>query len=151
MWELCFTFAGSAVVCAFLSALVPAIGAFAYYGVPPDVLARLPPGAGRFHLLIFEEYRSGALDTVDLRQLEGVVTFPSFHAAMALMTAHAVRDMRWLFRLLSVWSGVILISTIPIGGHYAVDLLAGAVVWAAFAFSRQNPSYKLQAAPSSLP
>jgi membrane-associated phospholipid phosphatase len=132
MWELCFGFTGSGVVCAFASSIVPAIGAFAHFKMSPDVLAALPPGAGLFHLPIFEAYRSGALDRIDLRHLEGVVTFPSFHAAMAIMVAYALRDLRWLFRPALVWSSLIVVSTVPIGGHYVVDLIAGAAVWVAF-------------------
>jgi len=133
MWELCFTFAATATVSAFACAFVPAVGAFAHYGIPLEILAEMPNGAGRFHLPTFESYRSGVLDTVDVRHLEGVVTFPSFHAAMALMTAYAVRDVRGMAGPAWIWSGVVTISTIPIGGHYAVDLVAGAAVWVAFA------------------
>jgi membrane-associated phospholipid phosphatase len=133
MWGLCLTFAGSAVSCALFSVLTPAAGAFAHYDIANDVLALLPSGAGLYHLPTFFAYWSGSLDTVDMHHFEGVVTFPSFHTAMALMTAYALRDMRWLFVPACVWSGLALISTIPIGGHYAVDLLAGAVVWAVFA------------------
>jgi membrane-associated phospholipid phosphatase len=132
IWELCFVFSASAASCAFLSGLMPAVGAFSYYGTPPDILALLPAGAGRFHLPVFEAYRSGVFDTVDVRHLEGVVTFPSFHAAMALMTAYAMRNLRFLCGLCWAWSALILISTIPIGGHYAIDLVAGAAVWGTF-------------------
>jgi len=133
MWQLCLAFAGSAVSCAFLSALTPAVGTFAHYGMAHDVLALLPSDAGRYYLPTLLEYRSGSLTTVDIHHFDGVVVFPSFHAAMTLMTAYALRDVRWLFRPACVWSGLTLISTIPMGGHYAVDILAGAAIWAAFA------------------
>jgi len=133
MWELCFAFTGSAILCAFASAFVPAIGTFVQHQIPPDILTLLPPGAGRYYLPTFEAYRSGALSIVDLRDLEGVVQFPSFHAAMALMIAFACRSLPRLSGLATGWSSLILISTIPIGGHYFVDILAGAAVWAIFA------------------
>jgi len=133
MWQLCLAFTGSAVCCAFLSAVTPAVGTFAHYGMPHDVLALLPSDAGRYYLPTFFEYRSRSLATVDLHHFDGVVVFPSFHTAMALMTAYALRHVRWLFVPACVWSGLTLVSTIPMGGHYAVDILAGAAVWAAFA------------------
>jgi hypothetical protein len=132
MWELCFAFAGSAAMCALVSAFVPAVGIFDHFGMAPDVLSLLPAGAGRFYLPIFYGYRSGALNVVDIHHLEGVVTFPSFHAAMALMIAWAFRDVRWLCGPICAWSGLTLLSTIPIGGHYAVDMFAGASIWSVF-------------------
>ena len=140
MWELCSAFVGSATFCAFASAVIPAIGAFAYYRIPSGILSLLPVGAGLFHLSIFEGYRSGMLDTVDVRNLGGVVCFPSFHSAMAFMIAFALRGFSWLSVFSSVWCGLILISTIPIGGHYFVDLLAGLIVWATFTQLALTPS-----------
>ncbi|HET7576567.1 MAG TPA: hypothetical protein VFK19_08400 [Sphingomicrobium sp.] len=29
------------------------------------------------------------------------------------------------------WQGLVILSTIPIGGHYVIDLMAGSVCWAA--------------------
>jgi membrane-associated phospholipid phosphatase len=116
-----------------LSAFVPAVGTFAHHVMAPDVLSLLPAGAGRYYLPIFYAYRSGALNTVDIHHFDGVVTFPSFHAAMALMTAYAFRDVRWLFGPICIWSGLTLLATMPIGGHYAVDVVAGAGVWSIFA------------------
>ena len=130
MWELCLAFAGSAAACSFLSALLPAVGTFAYYDIPPDVVALLPAWAGRYSFRIFFEYRSGELDTVDIVHFEGVVTFPSFHTAMALMVPYALRSVWWLLGPVVVWSGLTVISTVPIDGLYAVDVLSGTVVLA---------------------
>ncbi|MGI4747621.1 MAG: phosphatase PAP2 family protein [Janthinobacterium lividum] len=135
MWELCFVFAATAPVCAFLAAGAPAIGAFTYYGVSPDILTMLPTGAGRFFLPVFQAYHSRTVNVIDVRHLEGVVEFPSFHAIMALMTAHALRDLRALSGLAWTWSSIILISTIPIGGHYVIDIIGGALIWAVITLS----------------
>lgn len=140
MWQTCFVFGSSAMLCAMTSAFLPAMGTFSRYEGNTDILAGLPDDAGRFYLAAFEGYRSGAFHIVDIRHLEGVVTFPSFHAVMALVVACSFRDMRWLSGLIWVWSSLILLSTIPIGGHYLVDLLAGAAVWIVFMalFSLRN-------------
>jgi membrane-associated phospholipid phosphatase len=132
MWQICFVFVGAAEFCALFTAGTPAVGAIVHYDVSSNILTALPEGAGRFYLHTFEAYRSGYLDRIDIRHMEGVVTFPSFHAVMALMIGYALNDVRRLSIVAWVWSGLIMISTIPIGGHYAVDLVAGAAVWAAF-------------------
>jgi hypothetical protein len=144
MWELGFSFAGSAAVIVLVAAMMPAIGTFTHYRISADTIGGLPPGAGRYFVPIFDAFRSGAVDTVDIRQMSGVVEFPSFHAAMAIMLAYSVRGMRWVSWPAWIWCGVTLVSTIPIGGHYFVDLPGGALVWAAFAagFARLPAEFK---------
>ena len=93
MWELCFVFAVCGAVCAFVSAVIPAYGAFSYYRPGPDILRGLPTGAGQYYMPAFDAYRSGALASVNLFHLSGVVAFPSFHAAMAWMMAFALRGL----------------------------------------------------------
>lgn len=132
MWELCLSFAGSGMICALISALLPAAGAFIHYGISRDTLVLLPEGSGLYHLLTFDAYRSGTLSVVDTSHLEGVITFPSFHVAMALMVGYAVRGLRWLSVSAWTWSGLTIVSTVPIGGHYIIDLIAGAAVWVIF-------------------
>ena len=134
MWELCLSFAALGILCAFSSALMPADGAFIHYGVSPDILSELPSNAGVFHMQVVEAYRSGTRTMVDVFQLEGVATFPSFHTAMAVMTAYAVRSMGGLTVVAAIWCGLVVASTVPIGGHYVIDLIAGIVVWAGFAW-----------------
>ena len=47
------------------------------------------------------------------------------------LCAEVLRDLRVLSGFAWAWSSVILISTIPIGGHYAIDIIGGTMVWAA--------------------
>ncbi|GLK76085.1 hypothetical protein GCM10008171_13390 [Methylopila jiangsuensis] len=147
LWELCAGFAGVMTVCTLISAATPAVGAFAHYALSDDILRALPPGAGLYHLPVFEAYRSGAWATVDFTRLQGVVTFPSIHCGLALMTAYAFRRDRFLAWPMAIWNGVVILSTIPIGGHYVIDLIAGAAVWAMVATLARTPL----GAPSGLP
>lgn len=60
--------------------------------------------------------------------LEGLVTFPSYHAVAAVLFAYAwlaVPVLRWPFFALNV---VMLVACVPIGSHYVVDVLAGVVM-----------------------
>lgn len=130
MWELCLAFAATLTISVVVATLFPAIGAFAYYDLPQSTLQLLPAGSGIYHLPAFEAYRSGTSATVDFGSLQGVVTFPSFHTALALMTAWAWRDLPGVRWAMLGWNLLVIVSTIPIGGHYVVDLMGGAVVWA---------------------
>lgn len=129
MWELCCCFSGVGIICALSSTMFTAIGAFTNNSIPLDVVSRLPNGAGLFHLEVFNRFRSGEVSLIRIGDLEGVVTFPSFHAAMGLMTGYAFRNIRGASTIAWTWSAVVIISTIPVGGHYGVDIIAGAVVW----------------------
>lgn len=57
--------------------------------------------------------------------LDGLVTFPSYHAAGAMLLAYgwlAIPALRWIFVPLNI---LMLFSCVPIGSHYVVDVLAG--------------------------
>ena len=156
MWNLCLEFAVLAVLCALSSALLPANGAFVHHGTAPAILSALPGNSGIFHMHVVEAYRSGSRAVVDVLELEGVATFPSFHTAMAAMTAYAVRGMRWITPAASIWCALVIASTIPIGGHYIVDLIAGSAAWAAVAclgqlLGRSHPNCAASVAEQALP
>jgi membrane-associated phospholipid phosphatase len=133
LWRFCFIHILSALTCGALSAIVPAIGAIIHDATPGTVLAALPPGSGRYYQRVFELYRSGSIDMIDIRQMEGVVDFPSFHAIMAVMIPFAAYGYPILSVLAWAWCLLVLISTIPIGGHYTIDILGGLGVFALFA------------------
>jgi len=133
LWELVFVCSLSIVVSTTISILWPAIGAFAYYDYSADVLEKLPSNAGTYHLAKFEYFRNAASPVISFANLQGVVTFPSFHCCLALMTIFAVTGIRWLFWIVAAWNLLVLISTLPIGGHYVVDLAGGTLLWLASA------------------
>jgi hypothetical protein len=129
LWQLAFVFALTAVGCATLSVFFPAVGAFSHFAYPAEVLAGLPAGAGLYHVPMLEYYRHAVAPTISTSTFQGVVTFPSFHCCLALMTALAYVEHRRLFLFAMLWNGLVIVSTIPIGGHYIVDLPAGAALW----------------------
>lgn len=130
VWLLAFIFAFTVVGCATLSVMFPAVGAFSHYAHPAHVSNQLPGGAGVYHLAQFEYFRTAAAPVLSMSKLQGVVTFPSLHCCLALMTMFAFVEYRWLFRISLLWNGLVIVSTVPIGGHYFVDLPAGAALWA---------------------
>lgn len=129
LWQLAFVFSLTAIGCATLSSFFPAIGAFTHFGYSKEFLEGLPSGVGIYHLPTFEYYRDAAVPVISMQTSNGVVTFPSFHCCLALMTAFAYAGHRWLFPVALVWNALVIVSTIPIGGHYIVDLFAGAALW----------------------
>jgi membrane-associated phospholipid phosphatase len=127
--ELCSAYGFCLAVATACSVLLPASGAFEYLGLEPLFGAQLPPGSGVYHLEVLHALRSTTHLAINPFGLHGLVTFPSFHTGMALMTAAAWRDDRFLKWPMFVWNGLVILSTVPVGGHYLVDLIAGALVW----------------------
>lgn len=59
---------------------------------------------------------------------DGIVSFPSFHASMAVMYAGVMRGTRYGFAASLILNGLMLLSTVPIGAHYFVDVIGGCAV-----------------------
>ena len=128
-WELCGIFNVCLLAATISSALIPAVGAFHFLPIGEGVRAFLPPGSGIYHLEHLFALRAAESFVIDPTQLAGVATFPSFHTALALMTAAAWRNVPRIRVAMFAWQGLVIISTIPIGGHYVIDLIAGAACW----------------------
>ena len=64
---------------------------------------------------------------VDLTQLKGIISFPSFHAVMAVLLTRIHRGSRLLWPMAAL-NAVMLLSVLSEGGHYLVDAIAGAAI-----------------------
>ena len=97
-----------------------------------------------WHYEALQALRSQADTTLDLSKVQGLVTFPSFHTNLAIITAYAVRDIRFFAVPVTILNGIVIVATLPEGGHYLVDVLAGAVIAAScIAFFRSKYSGKI--------
>lgn len=124
-----------------VSALVPGVGAYEHYNISSDALGFIGPGYGTSYLADLHAVRDGTLRVIVFGQMRGICTFPSFHTVMALLGAWALWPMRWYLRWPSaIFSAFVLFTTLPIGGHYFVDVLAGAAVFtASIAIAKRLP------------
>ncbi|HJU31520.1 MAG TPA: phosphatase PAP2 family protein [Hyphomicrobiaceae bacterium] len=114
-----------------LSSLLPAAGAFVHYDPPATLRDVVGADAGIWHLKHFTALRSGAMHTIDAAAIEGLVTFPSFHTALAVVTAWAFWRTRFLASAAIGLNALVIASTVPVGGHYLIDVLAGGALAAA--------------------
>jgi membrane-associated phospholipid phosphatase len=107
--------------------LAPAAGAFAYYRPAPHLVENFSALGEMWSFAhAFTMLRNGSLSVIDLSVLQGVVSFPSFHTMLGVMTVYALRDTRWLMIPVLVLNGTMIVSTLPVGGHHLSDVLAGA-------------------------
>jgi hypothetical protein len=101
-----------------LSAIFPAYGTFDAF--------RLGDIDG--YLGDMKRLREGTDLHFQLSQLTGVISFPSFHTVMALVYIYAFRGTGLIGGFIAVLNLVMLPSIPFLGGHYLVDILAGAAV-----------------------
>lgn len=124
-----FTVTGIITILA--SIVFPAAGAFVFHNPPAELRDVVGQAAGIWHLEHFEGLRSGALRTIRPNALEGLITFPSFHTALAIITTWAFWRTSYLALPVLGINVLVIASTVPVGGHYFVDVFAGAAIAAA--------------------
>ena len=117
LWEFAFHFHVCAIVTVALLVLFPAVCPPAYYGFRPTI--------DMTHLIgQIKGLHEGTLKVVRFEELEGLVSFPSFHAAGAMIVTWAVRDRRWVFVPIACLNVLLLASTFVTGVHYVIDVIA---------------------------
>jgi hypothetical protein len=124
-----FTFACTLtlVVTAIISSLLPAFGTYYQYGISADTpIFRASGYLAQLHELPL--IRDGSLRVLNLEDLVGIITFPSFHAAAAILTVWALWSMRWMRPLVLPANVGMLLATPLVGGHYFIDVFAGAAL-----------------------
>jgi len=104
-----------------LSGPMPAMGNL----FDPAAYRHLPPSVALLHADVIAGLRDGSLRTIDLREMMGIVTFPSYHAALALVFIWAFRQVPRARVAGTAWAGLTIFATPVSGGHYGVDVLAG--------------------------
>ncbi len=135
--ELLSLFVITALIVSVVSTLMPAEGAYPFHQPADNILIWGERIIGTMHVEHVRQLRSGQFSVVDLGDLKGLVTLPSFHAIFAILLAWSVRDFRWLFIPAAIWNAVVCISAIAVGGHYIVDIFAGAAIAAVAMYGYQ--------------
>ena len=113
-----------------LSSLFPAVSNYIHLGLSSRDFLHVNPFAGDVHMRDFNALRDGSAERLVLGRMEGIITFPSYHAGLSVVTLWGfwVSGIRWVR-----WPGIALaVSTIvatPVdGGHYLVDIIAGGAI-----------------------
>jgi hypothetical protein len=109
------------------SAICPAAGPYLFLGLHPEITNGFLPVSST-SWPVFLGLRDGTMHTVYGLRSEGIITFPSLHAALSFLFAAAlwrVRVVRWIALGLN---GAMLIATPAYGSHYVVDVIAGVAI-----------------------
>lgn len=99
----------------------PAVGNFAGYNLEPTA-----------HQSEFRDYfkslHDGDCTTVSFFVLEGLITFPSYHTAWALILAASFPRRPALLAVMVPLNLLVIVSTLTAGWHYWVDVPGGIIV-----------------------
>lgn len=117
--ELFWAAAISLVITSAIAYAYPAVGAFYHFKIEVQRAV---------HLQHVFELIAGTQPIYSFRDMQGIVTFPSYHAALAVIFIHVYRGFRRAFPLAVALNTLMLISTPANGGHYLIDVIAGCAV-----------------------
>ncbi len=107
--------------------LVPAVGAFVHFHITPAMYPNLhtrTPWSFAPAILAMKQGNK----VIGSGLMVGYVSFPSYHAASAVIFTWAAWEFgpfRWLFLIVNICMAA---AAMIVGGHYFVDLLGGAIV-----------------------
>jgi PAP2 superfamily len=125
VFVLSFMFA--AIITIGISAVLPAQGVWSHYGLHATDPSAIVP-ATKTSWPIFEGLRDGSYRKLVAAGAEGIITFPSLHAALVVILTIAmwpIPGLRWVGLAINA---VMLMATPIDGSHYLVDILAGIAV-----------------------
>jgi membrane-associated phospholipid phosphatase len=120
------TFVCATLIAEITSALVPTVGPMTAVAGGGEFanLATLGRATGETVLAL----RQGTLKVIDLGAINGIISFPSLHAAVAVIVPFTLRWNKPLFWAFVVLDSVMLVSAVPSGNHYLTDVGGGIAV-----------------------
>ena len=133
----------AALVSIAISALLPAAGVWPYYALTATDSPHLTPVAST-SWSVFYGLRDGSFRALTAIGSEGIISFPSLHAALALILIIVIWPiplLRWLILALNV---AMLASTPIEGSHYFSDVLAGLGVAALCLFAARKIAARVE-------
>ncbi len=123
------SFALLAIISIVTSAFLPAVEADVYFGVTKAV----KNGAvwSVKDLLQAEHFlnlNNKTMTEIPLSNMQGIVSFPSFHTVAGLILVMCFSQTKWLSIPFLILNSLLIAATPSMGGHYLVDTLAGAII-----------------------
>jgi PAP2 superfamily protein len=120
----------SGITAVLLSPLFPAVSNYVHLGLTQADFDHVSPWAGYVHLKDLTALRGGQVMVLSLPKMQGIITFPSYHACLAALTLWAFWNSRlgWL-RWAGAGLSLMTLAATPVdGGHYFVDVFAGLAI-----------------------
>ena len=114
-----------------ISALVPAIGTYYAFFFNDSDFTEIYTAVYAGQLRDILALRDGSLHELRLFFLSGIVSFPSFHAASAVLYMWALWPVRYIGGIAAALNTLMIAATPAIGAHYLIDVAGGIALAAA--------------------
>jgi membrane-associated phospholipid phosphatase len=134
------TFICASVISELASIMIPTLGPMSALAAHSS-FANLPT-LGRTTAEIVIALRDGTLKEIDADAVNGIISFPSLHAAVAVIVPFSLCWNRALLGAVIVLDSAMLASAVPCGNHYLMDVVGG-VITAALAIVCSRPVQNL--------
>jgi membrane-associated phospholipid phosphatase len=116
------------VVTIAISTLMPAQGVWGQLHLVTSDYPNIAPATQTSHLAVFLGLRDGSFRELMAQGSEGIITFPSLHAALGLLFMLAMWPVPYL-RWVAIVLNLLMIAATPVdGGHYFTDVVAGLAI-----------------------
>lgn len=113
------------ILASIISIWYPAVGTYAAFSVDLANLKNLSGTLGTEFVPQLLAVRSDPNFTLHLSQASGIISFPSVHAAVAVLCGWAMWTKSWMRWPFVVLNALVWCSAVTEGGHYIVDLISG--------------------------
>lgn len=127
-YQLMLALALLSLISAVVSIPFPSVGAYVGHGLDGASLRNIDAHFGYFFLESFTAVREQSGFVLGIGNAAGIITFPSGHAAFAVLCMWAAWPSRWLRYPVLALNLLMLVSAITHGAHYLVDVVAGGAV-----------------------
>ncbi|MBB4194237.1 membrane-associated phospholipid phosphatase [Rhizobium aethiopicum] len=113
------------VIASFITIWYPALGTYTDFAVNPGDLKNINGMLGLEYVPQILAVRDDPHFVLQLEHASGIISFPSVHAAVAVLCCWGAWTIRWTRFPMIFLNTLMLLSAITEGGHYIVDLIAG--------------------------
>jgi hypothetical protein len=128
IWTILLAWNVTLLITCAVFAVFPGVGPYPHFELASAAVPAMRDPTPWHSVTVLTGLRDGTMHHIGFADFDGLVTFPSFHAAAAVILAWgawSIRAIRWPAALLN---GAMLVSAISVGGHYVIDIVAGCIV-----------------------
>jgi len=120
-----FAFSIALIITVAISTFVPAVGTYYGLNIAPSQFASLDTSLYKAQLRDILALRAGSLRHLEMLELTGIVSFPSFHAASAVLYMWALWPVRFVGGIAAALNLLMIAAAPVIGAHYMIDVFGG--------------------------
>lgn len=127
-WQFALVWAVSLSIALAIFALAPGTGPYVLHHLSHDAVPDIASDGGWRSPAMLHHLRNAGAVHIRPTDMVGIVQFPSFHTASACLFCWGLWPVRAARLMVIPWNIVLVFATIPIGGHYLIDIVSGVLL-----------------------